>query len=73
MNSGQSVNIIDIVYLNNQNPIARLLSKFDKGNYVRFLNNYLDLFNKYNFKVEYQIQSNLLKLPADFFITKLIK
>ena len=73
MKSGQSVHIIDIVFLNDQNPIARLLGKLDKGNYVRFLNKYLDLFNKYNFKFEYQIHSNLLRLPADFIVTKLTK
>lgn len=70
---GENVYLIDIVYLKNQHPIAWLLGKLDKGNYVRDFDNYIKLFDEKLFNVEYKIVDNLLRLPCNFAITKLSK
>ena len=46
MMENQSVYLIDIVFKDKQNFIAKLLAKMDKGNYVRKDSDYLNLFDE---------------------------
>jgi len=73
MKENQSVYLIDIVFKDNQNFIAKLLAKMDKGNYVRKDSDYLNLFDKNLFNVKIIYENKLLRLPSDFIITTLTK
>ena len=52
MMENQSVYLIDIVFKDKQNFIAKLLAKMDKGNYVRKDFDYLNLFDENLFNVK---------------------
>ncbi len=69
----QSVFLIDIIFKENQHPIAKLLGKLDKGNYVRTDVDYLNLFDDNLFSKEVKYENKLLRIPSNFVITKLVK
>ena len=73
MMENQSVYLIDIVFKDKQNFIAKLLAKMDKGNYVRKDSDYLNLFDENLFNVKIIYENKLLRLPSDFIITTLTK
>ena len=73
IDKSQKVFLIDIVFKKNQNPIAKLLGKLDKGNYVRNDIDYLKLFDDSVFNKDIIHEDKLLRIPSNFVITKLTK
>ena len=50
-----------------------MLGKLDKGNYVRHIDQYVELFDENLFHKEVKNESKLLRFPSNFAITKLSK
>lgn len=73
INKDQNIFLIDIIFTDNQNPIAKMLGKLDKGNYVRHIDQYVELFDENLFHKEVKNESKLLRFPSNFAITKLSK
>lgn len=63
---------IDPVFHKNQNIIAKILIKMDRGANVRSEHSYQEMFTKYeNFKLlEFSIRKNLMNFPYSHIITK---
>lgn len=73
INNDQNVFLIDIIFTDNQNLIAKMLGKLDKGNYVRHIKKYLELFDDNLFDKDVKYEDKLMRLPSNFAITKLSK
>ena len=63
---------IDPVFIQNQRKVAKFLARRDKGNFVRTSESYKNLVGPM-FKVESFVVSNLLRVPYDHYVMKILK
>ena len=64
---------MDGCYTPSQNPIARFLLNQDRGNYVRFEKQYLNLANQVFSDIKPHIEKNLLRFPYTHIIMECTK
>ena len=61
----------DPCYTKDMNPIARILCKLDRGQYVRYKEQYIEMMNKFWDDIWYEIQTDTLRfLPYSVIIFK---
>lgn len=61
----------DPCYTKDMNPIARILCKLDRGQYVRYKEQYIKMMNKFWDDIWYEIQTDTLRfLPYSVIIFK---
>ena len=62
---------LDACYVKKMNPIAKLLCRLDRGQYVRYKEQYLDIMNKHWSNVWYEIRTDTLRfLPYSVIVFK---
>lgn len=62
---------LDPCYTKAMNPIARILCKLDRGQYVRYKEQYIKMMNKFGGDTWYEIQTNTLRfLPYSVIVFK---